>query len=483
MRLVKNCVAGLFIIPVFVLGAFPVHAATELRGSCLRSPDSAPAEIHCDIRATDPVEITAVTATGANGKRLDSRFEPFNHKLRSSAWLFLIQRTSHPKDSAREVERLLRFEGKRSYGVMSFAEQISELAALGSSETTVRTGLADIGARSGGTTALYTSAYAALLKLSAYTSERRALVIVADGRSDRDSQDDKTVIEFARQRNIVIHTIAVTDRDANQSQPLQALRRMATETGGQFIDAGVERKLTPENISRFHDFMENGGLVKAAASELANDDDLTLTSTIAGGATVSAGKGAIKWGPLSPVRPVPAPTFMEQITETSKGNPAMLIAVGLILAGLIGVGLAAAFRRPVPPPVIGGANEPSDEDTRTQRSGGAIVDTIILPGANHRPPETVYARLQFLDANSTVMPIGSTTVSIGRHEDNDICLSNPSVHRQHAVIHMTPERGFVLRDLGGQNGVIVNNKRIQQRELADGDLVEFGEVRARFIRG
>ena len=41
-------------------------------------------------------------------------------------------------------------------------------------------------------------------------------------------------------------------------------------------------------------------------------------------------------------------------------------------------------------------------------------------------------------------------------------------------------RRFVIRDLGGDNGVVVNNIKQQTHELNDGDLVELGEVRLRF---
>ncbi len=41
-------------------------------------------------------------------------------------------------------------------------------------------------------------------------------------------------------------------------------------------------------------------------------------------------------------------------------------------------------------------------------------------------------------------------------------------------------RRFVIRDLGGENGVIVNKIKQESHELNDGDLVELGEVRLRF---
>ena len=58
---------------------------------------------------------------------------------------------------------------------------------------------------------------------------------------------------------------------------------------------------------------------------------------------------------------------------------------------------------------------------------------------------------------------------------------NNSISRRHAVLHFDADkRRFVITDLGGGNGVIVNKVKQQSHELNDGDLVELGEVRLRF---
>ena len=80
-----------------------------------------------------------------------------------------------------------------------------------------------------------------------------------------------------------------------------------------------------------------------------------------------------------------------------------------------------------------------------------------------------------------VIPLRTTNVRIGRHRDNDICLQNDSISRRHALLHFNADnRRFVITDLGGDNGVIVNKVKQQSHELSDGDLVELGEVRLRF---
>ncbi|MEL7048895.1 MAG: FHA domain-containing protein, partial [Pseudomonadota bacterium] len=75
----------------------------------------------------------------------------------------------------------------------------------------------------------------------------------------------------------------------------------------------------------------------------------------------------------------------------------------------------------------------------------------------------------------------ATNVRLGRHRDNDICIANHSVHRQHAVILQDSDGQFAIRDLGTKNGIVVNNVRCSQVKLNDGDVIELGEVRLRYV--
>ncbi len=72
---------------------------------------------------------------------------------------------------------------------------------------------------------------------------------------------------------------------------------------------------------------------------------------------------------------------------------------------------------------------------------------------------------------------------IGRHEDNDICLNNRTVHRYHASVERSLDAGCYIRDLSGPdgNGVRLNGQRIDAGQVASGDIVELGQVRLRFV--
>jgi hypothetical protein len=64
-------------------------------------------------------------------------------------------------------------------------------------------------------------------------------------------------------------------------------------------------------------------------------------------------------------------------------------------------------------------------------------------------------------------------VRVGRHEENDIVLSGPTVSARHATVH---RRGghVVIEDDGSLNGTFVNGERVEHHLLAGGDRIQIG---------
>lgn len=79
--------------------------------------------------------------------------------------------------------------------------------------------------------------------------------------------------------------------------------------------------------------------------------------------------------------------------------------------------------------------------------------------------------------------IGRALVRIGRESDNDICLEDKTVHRYHAAIHRTEDAEFIITDLSSANGngVTVNGRAVAEARLVDGDAIELGHAKLRFI--
>jgi pSer/pThr/pTyr-binding forkhead associated (FHA) protein len=72
-------------------------------------------------------------------------------------------------------------------------------------------------------------------------------------------------------------------------------------------------------------------------------------------------------------------------------------------------------------------------------------------------------------------------IIIGRSEKADIRLNDTKSSREHGEITKVGEN-WVVTDLGSQNGVVVNDKKITQKQLVEGDKVIMGQTVFKFAK-
>ena len=75
--------------------------------------------------------------------------------------------------------------------------------------------------------------------------------------------------------------------------------------------------------------------------------------------------------------------------------------------------------------------------------------------------------------NTTATKVLST---IGRSPGNDLVLPHPSVSGRHAQITKQPDGKFQIRDLGSTNGTFVEDQRIKEVTLLDGNAITIGRT-------
>ena len=92
------------------------------------------------------------------------------------------------------------------------------------------------------------------------------------------------------------------------------------------------------------------------------------------------------------------------------------------------------------------------------------------------------ARLVWMrpDGNEVEFPLAAGVLLIGRDEEADIRVDEPLVSRAHARIERRGGAFFVL-DLGSTNLTRVNGEPVRERELRDGDELQFARARCRFV--
>jgi pSer/pThr/pTyr-binding forkhead associated (FHA) protein len=76
--------------------------------------------------------------------------------------------------------------------------------------------------------------------------------------------------------------------------------------------------------------------------------------------------------------------------------------------------------------------------------------------------------------------IGQEVVTVGRSPESNIFLDDVTVSRKHAEIERA-ERGYRIRDVGSLNGTYVNRVRVDAVDLRNGDEIQVGKYRFKFV--
>ena len=70
--------------------------------------------------------------------------------------------------------------------------------------------------------------------------------------------------------------------------------------------------------------------------------------------------------------------------------------------------------------------------------------------------------------------------SLGRRPYNDIVIDNLAVSGEHAVLQMSGNEVFV-EDLNSTNGTYLNGKAVKKQQLSNGDTVEIGKYKIKYV--
>lgn len=78
------------------------------------------------------------------------------------------------------------------------------------------------------------------------------------------------------------------------------------------------------------------------------------------------------------------------------------------------------------------------------------------------------------------VPFTKERTTVGRRPYNDVVIDNLAVSGEHAVFLMNGD-DVEVEDLGSTNGTYVNGKAIKRQPLRNGDTVELGKYKIRFL--
>jgi hypothetical protein len=453
--------------------------------------------VTCDVRASGAAVFKDLKATIKGEKDpLETKFEAFNPAEQSTTTAYLIQILPNNRRTtlAQMGDAVVTFTDqrvcKRRFMAYTFANDLALVADSGTSKAEFVRQIIAIKPLTA-TIQLYKTALQAVEALAKETGDRKALVILADGTSDDTGYSHDQVVKAAKDAGVTIHVLGYYD-DRNARPQFQKLTRLAEDTGGSAVEIkqGPAAKDFAKDLvtNRFAgEVLENGGKAVVTLKGAAGAQTIEFKADLTDGKPLVAEEKVTVPAAAPPAYEQPAfersaepepeaKGTLDSISDWAEDNSFIVVALGVLLGG--GIVAFAAFGQqilgrfrgdgavlavPTGPPQ---AAYDDNDDPMTQDGG----EGELLRDADGRP--VVYGWLEMLDGNASRHPLRTTNVRVGRHRDNDICLQNDSISRRHAVLHYNADtRRFVITDLGGGNGVVVNKTKYKSRELSDGDMV------------
>lgn len=128
------------------------------------------------------------------------------------------------------------------------------------------------------------------------------------------------------------------------------------------------------------------------------------------------------------------------------------------------------------------------DDCQLSQHDGSRSDvraTIVTNNTDFRQVTTscsggCLVRIHPMDLHDNLFRLDDVETIVGRDQNCDLFLNNPSISRNHAVIRATP-LGYRLEDTGSTNGTYVDEKSVSSCLLTNGVRIRFGNYIYRFL--
>ncbi|KUH35598.1 FHA domain-containing protein [Streptomyces changanensis] len=209
-------------------------------------------------------------------------------------------------------------------------------------------------------------------------------------------------------------------------------------------------------------------------------DEGSTNGTFAGGARVGAAHevgpgttlrfGHPADGPLATVSAAdapaaaPGPPSVPPDPDPAPPRPAAPPPVPPPLPAFEGPEPGPVVAEPEPGPAEPGRPKPGHPEPGAARPGSAArPSSVSLPGATgtfRRP--------------TSVRPLPSRAVRIGRSADNDVVVDDLVVSRHHAELRSLPDGTYRIHDLGSHNGTYLNGHPVDDARVTADDIIGIG---------
>jgi hypothetical protein len=397
--------------------------------------------VECDYRYGSKLDVKEISLK-INGKPAqipEEKIFTYPRNEQTTAILILVdvsdprrKNTIEYKNIAAILEILKQAKPHQKIGIAEFDSDLRVIAPIGTEIEGLNKSTKEIKA-SGQSTEFYKNILSGIDLLNKYKSDRKGIIILSDGKDEDRAYKLDDVVRVAKEKNISILGLGYLERPTD-SPYLQSLKRLSDETFGMYFDATDQILPKGLNNKPFY-FVERGGTI---GFELPNIYEKQAINVILG--RVNGELIELE----SSVTPEDPRSDIEKIIDYCKTNW-IIVSSGFGFSIII---LIALY--------------------------------VFLARKLKKSRKVLYAKLEELNSSGTQHAITKTAIRIGRSKNNDVNIFNDSISLNHAEVHRRREGGFYIVDLSSTNGVYVNEVKVTQGEIQDGDIIELGEIRLRF---
>lgn len=385
-----------------------------------------------------------------------------------TAVLFLID-TSDPgrqdviDENAVQIERMLAaIPPQHRIGLASFDHDLVVAVPVGGDKNSIISAAHGLRA-SGMTTELYRSTLRAVELLGHVNADRKVIYLMSDGQAEDRAYFNDDVIRAAQKNGVIINSLGYP-RSIPLSVALQTLRRLSEETGGLYLQTGMDFKLPESFLQAPLANIDRGGqfTIDLGPLQTSSINEITLqVKTSTSGFSVAVPVTLKRPTPVA--APVLAPLIQPAAAAAATPSTAIVPAEKNLMDSLAWYGLPVVL-------IIISLMMLVALILMYRRQAGQVPASVV-PIAERKP-----AWLIRQDGSNKRFPITTATCRIGRSRENEMTLADNSVSRRHAEIRRTFDGQYVLYDRDSTNGVYVNDQKIRQHYLSEGDVIEIGDV-------
>lgn len=305
--------------------------------------------------------------------------------------------------------------------------------------------------------------------------ERKLFIVLSTSRNNSSSPiTSSECIAKAKELNIPVFSVTYIENDSVYTS--NSMTRLSARTGGKNVQAKNQIGI----INAVTDFFN------APLPQALQDSQYEISFNVGMETNPTMAKIDINYKGNRQIVLVKDPAAGNIIPEDFK--PYLWYSIGILGFVVVVMIMVNIFSRKKSHKEKGGeTNEDSphynmDSSTEEKTTKSLDKETImpafreeIITKLDAASNDDLPILLLNIEGRTVTFPIQKSLVTLGRHETNDICLSEITVTGKHAIIKVHHNE-ISIEDLGSTNGTFVNGERIRKCILKPGDKITLGNI-------